>query len=134
MTVKVLPVAGRSLILDLTVPGDPVPLARSRGRQGQRPYVTARCRAEMERIGLLARGRVQSPAEGRVAVELVFFTETLRRKDGDNMQKLVWDALNEVAWWDDDQIVEWHGWKELDRENPRTEIKVWKLIEREVEE
>lgn len=33
------------------------------------------------------------------------------KPDGDNIEKLVWDACSEIMWRDDAQVVEWHGLK-----------------------
>jgi len=33
------------------------------------------------------------------------------KPDGDNIEKLVWDACNEIVWRDDAQVVEWSGLK-----------------------
>jgi len=33
------------------------------------------------------------------------------KPDGDNIEKLIWDACNEIVWRDDAQVVEWAGRK-----------------------
>lgn len=60
-------------------------------------------------------------------MEMDFFFGNRRRVDGDNCQKLVWDALTGIVWDDDSQIVEWSGHKHVDKLFPRTEIKVWRV-------
>jgi len=49
----------------------------------------------------------------------------MRRVDLDNLAKIPLDALNELAWEDDSQIVSLIASKHLDRDNPRTEIELW---------
>lgn len=44
--------------------------------------------------------------EGQVRMELVFALSNRRRRDADNMAKLVMDALNKVAYHDDNQVIE----------------------------
>lgn len=44
-----------------------------------------------------------------------------KKPDTDNLIKAVMDALNEVAWWDDKQIIEIHAAK-FYAEQPRVEI------------
>ncbi len=44
--------------------------------------------------------------EGQVKMELVFALSNRRRRDADNMAKLVMDALNKVAYHDDNQVIE----------------------------
>lgn len=45
------------------------------------------------------------------------------RPDGDNISKLVKDALNTVAWADDAQVVSLHVWKRYS-ETPRLVVKI----------
>lgn len=33
------------------------------------------------------------------------------KPDGDNIEKLIWDACSEIMWRDDAQVVDWHGRK-----------------------
>src|SRR6266498_5635691 len=49
---------------------------------------------------------------------------TKRRCDWDNLAKLVCDALNGIAWRDDDQIAHALVVKGYDAANPRTEVTV----------
>lgn len=59
----------------------------------------------------------------------------VRKNDGDNLVKAVWDALNGVAWDDDGQIVEWAGdrWYASEREEPHTEVMIETLVPTEKE-
>jgi Holliday junction resolvase RusA-like endonuclease len=120
----------RSLVLDLVVPGNPVAWARAGiNKKSGHVYPTRATEAAKQLLGLLALEQVKTPVEDDLEIEHVFYRETAHRVDGDNMQKLVWDAFNGVVWKDDSQVVDWSGGKRVDRAFPRTEIKVWKVSE-----
>jgi Holliday junction resolvase RusA-like endonuclease len=127
MTVQLVPKTIRTLILDLTVPGEPVPWERAGRTRSGRSFTKPKTASQQALISLLARGKCQTPTPDPVIVELDFFIGSKRRVDGDNLQKLVWDALTGIAWDDDSQIVEWQGHKHVDKTFPRTEILVWKV-------
>lgn len=93
------------------------------------------------------RGRVIKSIEATHYIELVYWTTrdagldllqgdvslTLRlyrpqkRGDLDNRIKVLLDALQGVAYKDDEQVVELHAFRHDDKENPRVEIVVEKL-------
>jgi crossover junction endodeoxyribonuclease RusA len=54
--------------------------------------------------------------------------------DLDNRFKVALDALNKVAWEDDDQIVELHSYRKEDPANPRVEVAVWTVAPAHVQE
>lgn len=77
---------------------------------------------------------------GPVKVVAEFYFGTKRRKDLPNAGKLEWDALNELIWEDDSQILKLETEKRYDKENPRVEIKIyqftsehWPVPDRDVE-
>lgn len=112
--------------LAFVVPGDPVPKARPRVVHG-RTFTPERTRRAEQLVAAHARKAGARRLAGRVAVELRFFRATARRCDLDNLCKAIMDSLNGVAWDDDDQVVELHAEKALDRERPRTEVLVREL-------
>lgn len=95
----------KETILDLDLPGEPVPKARARGGNG-RHYTPARTRRAEEAIRwqLLAR-KVRPIREGELEVELTFRLGNRRRADADNLTKLTLDACNGIAWRDDAQVA-----------------------------
>jgi Holliday junction resolvase RusA-like endonuclease len=118
----------RVLILDLTILGEPVPKARVHWK-GRRAYTSTKVlHAEMD-IEMQARLKVKNPARGAILLDVDFFMGNARKVDWDNLAKLVCDALNGIAWHDDSQIVLAMAGKHVDRERPRTELRVWKVVE-----
>ena len=73
-----------------------------------------------------ARGH-QAEAGADYGVAARFFCGNRRRRDIDNMLKLVLDALNGVAWADDSQVTEVSASKAYDPAAARTEIVVYRI-------
>ena len=98
-------------LVDVVVPGDPVPAPRPRVGQG-RVYMPKRAVEARERLqGFLLQDLVKrhSPRryEGPVRVDLWF--SVLRAGDLDNYAKQVLDALNDLVLKDDRQVVDLHA-------------------------
>lgn len=119
-------------MIKINVPGVPVPQARPRFTRTGRVYEPAKCKAYKAVIAAAARAamRGKEPLAGPVVVGCHFFlpipkgwskakkedaldgvSRPLKRPDGDNLEKLVWDALTGIVWADDSQIVQWSGGK-----------------------
>ena len=112
------------------IPGDPRPKGRPRFGNGFVHTPRETQRAE-HTVKAHARNAGARPMLGPVSVELRFWRATKRRCDVDNLAKLVCDALNGIAWRDDDQIADLRATKGHDPENPRTEVVVMTLPEPE---
>jgi crossover junction endodeoxyribonuclease RusA len=107
------------------IPGPPVPKGRPRLGHGRRIYTppkTANYEAWVRVYALQAKVR---PVEGPVYMALDFYLENRRTKDLDNLAKAILDALNGVAYRDDNQVKEVRMRKRLDRDNPRTEVEFY---------
>lgn len=63
-----------------------------------------------------------APLKGDVLVKMVFYFKTKRRRDLDNMNKLIFDALSGIVYDDDSQICELIQKKAYDPANPRIVI------------
>lgn len=122
------------LLLDITIPGDPIPKGRPRSGKG-RTYTPKRTRdAEASIIELVdASGFATAmPYDGPVSLSVTFWCATRRRTDGDNLMKLVTDAIQrgrrEVGGviMDDSQIEEWYCrvHRGVKGEEPRTYVTV----------
>lgn len=92
-----------------------------------RTVVSAEAKAYKRAVWLQAQHLGIQPFAGPVAVYLRVYRA---RKSGDldNCIKVLLDALCGVAYADDKQIVELHGWRADDPRNPRVEVEV-RLIE-----
>src|SRR6185436_14767242 len=119
----------RELILEMTVPGEPLPWQRA-SRSGHRSYKPAKILNHERTIELmtLAAG-VRNPTRRPVILDVDFFMGNQRRCDLDNLVKTVGDALNGAAWVDDSQIIALFAAKLVDRDRPRTELRVWAVAE-----
>lgn len=118
-------------LLELTIPGDPVPKGRPRHGANGNSYTPSRTRAAekvvAQYVALSMRG--QKPSDARVGVAVEFFCATARRTDGDNLLKLVTDAMNEIVYDDDAQIEEYfcRVHRGVGAQAARTELFVWEL-------
>ena len=95
----------RSLVVDLTIEGEPVSKGRPRKGKGGRVYTPAATRAAEHRLAWLVRLTGVKPVAGvGFAIQAWFLVGDRRRRDHDNMLKLVMDACNGVVWDDDSQV------------------------------
>lgn len=98
-------------ILDCFIPGDPISKGRPRANpNGGRSYTPKRTKdaenvLKLRMIEALPLGFVAVEEPVGIAVE--FFCATRRPTDGDNLLKLVTDAMNGLVLQDDSQILEW---------------------------
>lgn len=112
-----------------TVPGDPVSKGRPRVTKYGRAYTPKRTQEAEELVKLAAREACAEPFEVPVAVDVVFYCKTMRRTDGDNLLKLVLDAMNEIVFTDDYLVedVHYRVYRKAEGEEPRTEVCVFPL-------
>jgi crossover junction endodeoxyribonuclease RusA len=68
-----------------------------------------------------------APIADDLDVSIRFYFKTKRRRDLDNQNKLVLDALTGIAYEDDSQISALHLFRDLDPTSPRIEIAVTPL-------
>lgn len=115
-----------------TIHGEPVSKARPRFTRTGATYTPATT-VEAERAVRAAYqaariGSADIDPEARYSVDVVFTNGNRRRRDLDNMVKLVLDALNGVAWADDVQVSEIRAAKVQGQpKSGRTEVNIWRL-------
>jgi Holliday junction resolvase RusA-like endonuclease len=126
--VELVPRHPRVLVADLQLLGEPVPKARARVTRRGTFTPAKTLHAEMAWEWLM-RGRAQTPTREPIILEANFFLSNRRRCDLDNLLKLVVDAGNGIVWNDDSQIVELVAHKHVDRDQPRTLLRVWRTVE-----
>ncbi len=115
------------MIVELTTPGVPVPLQRSRTGRG-RHYLPKRSVAYRETV------QAEWMAAGRPSLGDASFSMSARfyganpRADLDNLVKAILDALNGLAFDDDRQLVCLSGCHKLpsDAAGPRTDLVLWR--------
>lgn len=112
------------MIYRFEVPGPPQAWQRvRRGRNGAVyvPEETARYKLKVQ---MCARTAGVRKLAGDVVLSCWFYVADRRRRDADNLQKIIQDALNGVAFIDDSQIREWHGAMDTDKERPRAVVQI----------
>ena len=118
--------------VELTIPGRPVPYARTRhGKQGV-PIVAPKQRAYRKHVAAcmqraMLEAKLREPMLGALDVELDVHVEDMRCGDASNYAKLVEDVGNKLLWVDDVQIVRLLVRRWLDADNPRTRVVVRQL-------
>lgn len=107
------------------VPGLPCPWSRAGGGKSVARFTPSRQRNYMQAIRLLAQAAMRGakPLQWAVSLKVIATYHWPRRwknppswktsrPDIDNLQKIVMDALNGVAWVDDAQVCYVTAWKE----------------------
>lgn len=120
-----------TVVLDLRIDGEPQSKARARrGADGH--FYTPRSTVNAESVIAhharrgLPRGWNADP-DNRYGVRCVFATSDSTRRDGDNMLKLVQDALNKVVWRDDWQVTETAARVDLDAPVAASWVRVYRI-------
>ena len=112
----------RTIILE----GEPLSTQHIYGntRNGGR-YMTAEGKATKEACGWEAKMQWQYEILAKpLALRVDFFFKTKRKRDLDNQNKIVLDALTGIVYEDDSQIDELHLVRHYDPARPRIEIAV----------
>ncbi len=121
----VVPSPERQCILEMTVPGEPVPWQRA-GRNVGRSFTPMKVLNHQNVVQLMAfAAGIRTMTRLPVILDTDFFMGNKRKVDLDNLVKCVMDALNGRVYVDDSQIVALFAAKLVDRETPRTEVRVW---------
>lgn len=96
-------------IIDVSIPGDPIPKGRPRSSRTGPIYTPTRTKNAEKVLQLWLRQAMAgaAPYPGEVGIAVEFSCATKRRSDGDNLLKLVTDAMNGIVLVDDSQIIEW---------------------------
>ena len=117
-------------MLSFIVPGEPLSKGRPRSGRG-RTYTPEQTRNAAEVIKVYARRARGREAADRHPYDLriTFYVAARRGRDGDNMEKLVMDALQGIVWVNDSQVVRCAWAIVQDRDNPRTAITAERITE-----
>jgi crossover junction endodeoxyribonuclease RusA len=122
------------VIARFTIEGEPACKARARfTNYGSkvRTYTPERTRTAELKVAASFQetaGDYSPDADTTYGIMALFFPGTRQRRDVDNMMKLLLDALNKIAWEDDNQVVELSARKSLVLpEEARTEVVIYKV-------
>lgn len=96
------------------------------GSRGHRRYMKSDAAALKEAYGWQAKADWNAPPlTVGLAVRIEFYFATNRKRDLDNHNKIVLDALNGIVWEDDKQIDDLHLVRNpADPVNPRVEVTI----------
>lgn len=114
------------------IDGTPVPKQRARViGKGRGAFTPKKTKSAEERVAwmlaLKANLRGNPIADRAIGVRLLFACPDRRRRDIDNLVKLIYDAANGVIWKDDAQIEEEHAKLIRADPDPRTEVVIYDI-------
>jgi crossover junction endodeoxyribonuclease RusA len=124
-------------VIALSIPGEPLPKGRPRAKAGQQPFTPAKTRAAEKHAASWFHASYEGwePLTGRLSVRATFYRRTMRHVDVDNLLKLVTDALNGVAFVDDEQIEDISATRVYGcGDQARTELRISQLVEPQMKE
>lgn len=116
------------MTLEYTLYGEPKAWSRA-GSHGSQRFTPAAVRVEQARhreAAELARP-IAWPLTGAFVVHVVAYLGTKRRPDVDNLGKLVMDGIQGVAFENDNLVERLVVDRRLDRDDPRTEVRVMRI-------
>jgi len=91
----------------------------------QRTYMTNECKTLKEQWQWEAKSQWKgAPLVGEVNITLTLFHGNKIKRDVDNFNKLVFDALTGIVYDDDNQVAELTIKRAYDKENPRVEVEL----------
>jgi len=114
-------------VINIIVPGRPVPAVRMTGRGKYVKQAAQRYLAYKDYVGWKAREAMQKqmPLEGPVSVEIwAYLSGGKRPGDADNIAKAILDGMNCIVYLDDTQVVDLVIHRRQGKPQ-RTETKVW---------
>jgi len=115
-----------NILVSFSILGEPISKSNNLQFSGNRSYTPKKYKQYEDLIRLLAieAWGDRPPLLGLIHIEISYYLKTRRKKDLLNLPKTTCDALNDVIYADDSQIVTSSLSKFYDKENPRVVITV----------
>jgi Holliday junction resolvase RusA-like endonuclease len=102
--------------------------SKSRGGRFPMTYMTAEGKAIKEAYQWEAKAQWKDkPTTEPLCVAVRFYFKIKLRRDLDNQNKLVFDALSRIVYEDDSQIDEFRLYRRFDKDEPRIEVQIEEL-------
>ena len=127
---------GTVIIAMFTIPGAPVPKERARRGANGHWYTPEKTRVAEEKVVVCVKQAMpglQVDEASTFRLDLVFYLPPYPGRrlppDIDNLLKLILDALNNLVYRDDRQVLEVNMRKKLNSDDPRTVVAVFKIME-----
>lgn len=121
----------RLRVVSFAIPGEPKAKERPRHGKGGRTFTPATTLRAEKAIAELFRAACElaDPLACDVAMRLDFHLVRRGRRDVDNLQKLVMDALNGVAYVDDNQVVDVRATKRfVEKGHAGSLVTIWAVV------
>jgi Holliday junction resolvase RusA-like endonuclease len=115
------------MIKTITLYTKPIPLNQKFFVRNGRNILSNKYRDTKTALALETRSQVNfSPLSTTLAINLHFYFGDNRRRDIDAYTKIILDSMEGIMYENDCQITEMHVFKEVDKENPRTVVQIYK--------
>lgn len=120
-------------VIVFTYRGEPITKSNSTFFGKGRAFIPARYKNYEKGLKEAAKVAIKKkkPTSSLVVMEVWYYVGSKRRKDLPNLPKTTTDALNEVLYDDDFQIHDMIIHRRLDRDDPRIEIAIWEIKDKD---
>jgi len=96
-------------------------------RNGRR-YLVPKGKVYKKKLAEKAQKLTSAPTKASCTMEITYYFGDKRRRDVTNYDKPILDAISGIIYEDDCQVSDIVLRKRYDKENPRTEIKIWRKL------
>jgi len=122
----------RSPDIYMVIREKPISVNHMYGSRGNRRFLYAAGKKYKDKIREEASQHITGgPTPGRVTMEIVYYFGDNRRRDVTNYEKPLLDSLSGLVYVDDCQISDIVLRKRMDKDDPRTVIKLWRIQDEE---
>lgn len=98
------------------------------GQTGNRRFMYKRGKEYKKKVREIAKEAVDNPTPQGIVMEITYYFPDNRRRDVQNYERCICDSLIGIVYNDDSQITDMTLRKRMDKEDPRTVIKIWEII------
>lgn len=113
--------------ITITIPNNPISVNHMYGSRGTMRFLKKEGKEYKKDVATIANVKCPAPIDGDVGMEIVYYFKDRRRRDVTNYDKAPLDAMSGIVYHDDKQITDIVLRKRLDKDVPRTEIRIWRL-------
>ena len=112
----------------ITLPGSPLSINRLYRRNSRSLYMTAEGKAKKREYQIEIKNQWKKKMmTDKVSLEIEYYFKDERKRDIDNPLKLILDSMEKIVYENDSQVRYLSLLSQVDRENPRVEIRINKF-------
>lgn len=111
----------------LTIYKRPISENHTYGQYRNRRFMYKAGKEYKQYVSEIAQDSHQDKLDGKLVAEVIYYFPDKRKRDAMNYHKPLMDSLQDIAYDNDTQITDITFRKRIDKDNPRTELKLWRL-------